>query len=596
MARYIIFLLIFLMTLSPLVVPSSVSAEEQYIPFPPYHVEPLNKIMYPRLAAPLFIKPGSMVTIYIAGVYDVSKAEVFDDVRGYRYQLDVDNVWRFRDDREGAVITDITVVNAFIPGDVVPGLYDTILYTSGGEFREPNSLVVVSEYPEVYVIGHISDTHLGGWGGKYIAPYENFDKAIYSMEALGVDIIVCSGDFIEQNKEQGIKHVVDILSKSTIPFTVAPGNTDYFFNDKGLYLIEKYFGPDSSVVDMGRGIIINIDAETGDIAEKVVYDWINATLYKYRDVGLKILNSHYPNWDNNVVSQAFIDFFKSMNDRYGISLFLNGHIHKNTKKVSETTGILTITTTSTEVSSEFLGFRLIYASGDGSIEASDDTIYNLDKFYVDYVQDNFYTSSGQTAIVYNGLSREFELTLLFKVVDTGMDLYLNNSLIQEGVYIVSDDGSKYKTFELHVSVKSGERRVYVVSQGRDDTPPTIDVEVKTFKQYYYFKTIVGDEGTGVADVEFYYSLDNSTWRECNYVVIDSWPYPTVPREYDSFFYKVVLTDFAGNSVTIYGVYGEPGVVGPEAEAPPQFDTIYAIIGVIVIAVIAIALYLFKFRK
>ena len=597
MSRYKVVFLLLLIVFSLIVLSADVYAEPQYIPFPPYHVEPVNNVLYPRLAAPLFTKPGSMISVYVSGVVDVSNMEAFDDVRGNRFPLDINSVWRFTDDRDGAVITDITVIDVYVPDDAVPGLYDLVVSTNDGVYREPNALVIVDEFPDVYVIGHISDTHLGGWGGKYIAPYENFDKAIYSMEALGVDIVACSGDFIEQTKEEGIKHVIDILSKSTIPFTVAPGNTDYFFNDKGLFLIEKYFGPDSSVVDMGKGIIVNIDAETGDIAEEVVYDWINSTLYHYRDLNLKILNSHYPNWDNTVVSQAFIDFFRAMNERYGISLFLNGHIHRNTKKVSETTGILTITTTSTEVSSEFLGFRLIYAHSDGSIEAFDNMIYNLEQFYVDYSQDNFFTSTGQTAVVYNGLGSEVGLTLLFKMRDTGEALYLNGSPIGEGVYEFSDDGSKFKTLELEVTVKPGERRVFVVSQGVDESPPTIDVEVKSFKQYYYFKASVSDEGTGVAVTMYYYSLDNSTWNECDYIIIDSWPYPSVPKEYESFFYKIVLADYAGNSRVVYGVYGEPSVGGPGGEGGPQIpDTTYAIIGVIIVAVVAVGVYLFRFRK
>lgn len=599
MSRYGVIFLSLLLVYSSIVftVGVGVYAQPQYVPFPPYHVEPINKVLYPRLAAPLFTKPGSVVSVYVSGFIDVSSVEMFDDVRGNRIPLGINGVWRFTDDREGAVITDITVIDAYVPGDVPQGLYDLVVSTGGGVYREPNAIVIVEEFPDMYVIGHISDSHLGGWGGKYIAPYENFDKAIYSLEGLGVDIIVCSGDFIEQNKEEGIRHIIDILSKSTIPFTVAPGNTDYFFNNKGLFLIEKYFAPDSSVVDLGNAVIVNVDAETGDIAEEVVYDWINSTLYHYRDLDLKILNSHYPNWDDTVVSQAFIDFFRDMNERYGISLFLNGHIHRNTMKVSETTGILTITTTSTEVSSEFLGFRLIYAYSNGSIEASDSTIYNLEHFYVDYSQDNFFTSSGQTAVVYNGLDDEVDLTLLFKMRDVGETIYLNGSPIEGGIYSFSDDGSKFKTLELKVTINPGEKRIFIVYQGVDESPPTIDIEVKSFKQYYYFKASVSDDGTGVAKTEYYYSLDNSTWSECEYVVIDSWPYPSVPKEYEGFFYKVVLVDYAGNSRTIYGVYGEPGVSAPEGEGAPQLpNTTYIIVAVIVIVIVAIGLYLFRLRK
>ncbi len=578
---------------------TSVKADS-YIPFPPYHVEPINKILYPRLAAPKFTRPGGSFMIFLAGSFEVSSVSIFDDVRGLSFSLDIANVAPLTDSREGAVVTEMTSIYVNVPGDAAEGLYDIIVSTASGTLREPNALVVVKEFPDTYVIGHISDTHLGGWGGKYIEAYANFDKAIYSLEALGVDIIVCSGDFIEQNKEAGIKHIYDILSKLAVPFTTALGNTDYTFNTKGIYLIEKYFAPDSSLVDMGNAIIINIDAETGDIAEDVVYNWIRDTLSFYSDVNLKILNSHYPNWDPNVVSSRFIDFFKSMNDQFGISLFLNGHIHRNTKKVSDTTGILTITTTSTEISSEFLGFRLIYGSSDGSVSAPDDAIYNLENMYVKYAQDNFFAASGQSVVVHNDLDYAINLTLYFKVLDTGQDLLLNGSPVTTGVFAFSDDGSKYKTLVLDVSVPPGSHSVYVVSQGVDDEAPTAKVVIDTFKQYYYFKISASDEGTGVAKIDVYYSIDNSTWKECKYVVIDSWPYPTAPRELEGFYYKIILTDYSGNRNTIYGLYGSPSKPsgGGGGEQPPggvaSTTMIFAVGAVTVLVVVLV--YLFRRRK
>ena len=587
LARYM-----FLAILSLLIIPVvGVSAQgTDYIPFPPYHVEPINKILYPRLAAPLFANPGDTFKIYVSGDYSVSAVEILDNVLGYRYGLEIKGVASLTDDRDGAEITDITVVEVSIPGDVVDGLYDIILSTSGGVFREPNSLRVLSSYPDMYVIGHMSDSHLGGWGGKYLEAYENFDRAIYTLESMGADIIVVSGDFIEQNKEQGIKHIMDLLSNLRIPFTVAPGNTDYSFNTKGLYLIEKYLAPDSSMVYMGNALIINIDAETGDISQQVVYDWIESTLERYRDISLKILNSHYPNWDPNVVSQKFIDFFRGMNEKYGISLFLNGHIHRNSVKVSETTGILTVTTTSTEVAPEFLGFRVLYGYADGSVEVPDDTVYDVKKFYVRYSQINVFQSTGQSALVVNGLSEEVSLRLYFKLVDNGLELLLNGSPVSEGVYRFSDDGVNYRTLVLDVTIAPGEKRVYVVSQGKDESPPTASVSVDGFKQYYYLIITAEDEGTGVAGMDVFYSLDNETWIACEYVVIDSWPYPTAPRDLPGFYYKIVLWDYSGNSATIYGVYGTPGEEAPGEGGPAGITidlNILAIVGAVIAVVVVV---------
>jgi len=596
-ALFMLLILFLLSVASPIL---TSARAESYIPFPPYHVEPINKVLYPRLAAPKFTRPGDSFTIFLAGSYEVDSVSAFDDVRGLSFSLDIVNIGSITDSREGAVVTEITSIGVNVPGDAAEGLYDIIISTSFGTFREPNALVVVKELPDTYVIGHISDTHLGGWGGKYIEAYANFDKAIYSLEALGVDIIVCSGDFIEQNKEAGIKHIYNILSKLAVPFTTTLGNTDYTFNTKGIYLIEKYFAPDSSLVDMGNAIIINIDAETGDITEDVVYNWIRDTLSFYSGVNLKILNSHYPNWDPNVVSSRFIDFFKSMNEQFGISLFLNGHIHRNTKKVSETTGILTITTTSTETSSEFLGFRLIYGYSDGSVSAPDNAIYNLENMYVEYAQDNFFTASGQSVVVHNGLDYAINLTLYFKVLDIGKDLLLNGSPVTSGVFAFYNDDSKYKTLVMNVSIPPGSHIIYIVSQGVDDKAPTAKVVIDTFKQYYYFKISASDDGTGVAKIDVYYSTDNSTWRECKYVVIDSWPYPTVPRELEGFYYKIVLTDYSGNSNTIYGLYGslsKPSGGGGEEQPPSGLGSMTMIIAAgVVAALVVVLVYLFRRRK
>ncbi len=590
---YIIFLSVMLFLALPIY--NARPLNEVYIPFAPYHVEPINKILYPRLAAPIFLRPGDNITVYLSGSIEVRSLYAFDNIRGFNYSIDVIDVESIVDNREGAVIKDITKITGRLPDDIRSSLYDLVVFSGSSVFREPNSLMVVPMYKDRIVIGHISDPHLGGWGGKYIEAYENFDKAIYSLESMGVDIIVCSGDFIEQNKEQGIQHIYSLLSNLAVPFTTTLGNTDYSFNSKGLYLIEKYFAPDSSMVYLGKGIIVNIDAETGDIAEDVVYEWIRDTLVNYRDLRLKIMNSHYPNWDPDVVSNKFIQFFKNMNDEFGISLFLHGHIHRNSKRVSDTTGILSITTTSTELSKEFLGFRLIYGFSNGSIIANDDMIFNLEKFYVDYSQDNFYTSTGQTAIVTNDLDYDVNLTLFFKILDNGGELRINDSTVSNNVYQVSD-GNRLKTVIYNVSVPKKSKMVYVLSQGVDNSPPNATIKVGTFKQYYYLRINAVDEGTGIAHIDVFYSTDNSSWTPCKYIIIDSWPYPTIPRDLAGFYYKVVLSDYSGNSNTIYGTYGSLGGSTPPPSAGPNLD-LSLIIGVIaaIIIVVVIAI-LVKVRK
>lgn len=578
-----------------LMLPTPLGAEQPYLPFTPYHTEPLNKVLYPRLGSPVFRVPGSSFEIYTVDVGRVDSISIFDDVYGYGYELELLSSRRITDARSDTAIRNIFVYEVRIPSDITEGLYDIIISSESGTYREPNGLMVLDNYRDTIIIGHMSDSHIGGWGGKYFEAYEYFTRAIYLMEAIRVDIIVNSGDFIERDTEEGVMFIYNLLSKLTIPFTVTLGNADYSLATKGNYLIEKYIAPDSSVVDLGIGIIVNLNAETGDIAEDYVYEWVIDTMEHFNEYRLKIFNSHYPHWDRGSVSERFIEFFRDLNSNYGVSAYLHGHFHINDVRVSEDTGILAITVTSTEITRDVLGFRLVIANRDGSIDASDSLIYNVEETYVKYYQENIHRSPGQTVRVSNGRDSDLSLRLLFKLRDEGDEILVNGSIF-EGEVIKLEDGGGSITLLLDLTLEPDESITYIIVQGSDDEPPVIDdLRIDTFKTYYYMELFVSDDESGVMDIKVYYSMDNSTWTESEWVIIDSWPRPTAPRDLPGFYYKIVLRDFNGNEGIYYGVYGSPGVEEEAVGAPIGVDPI--LIGAVAVAILALILFLwFRYRR
>jgi predicted MPP superfamily phosphohydrolase len=565
-----------------------VHGENEAVPFDVYHVMPINRILYPRLALPYSAIWGEHINIYLAPeagdeATNGWSVSIINKISGETYAMDIISIDWVNDNREGMVINKYLVFTVIVPEGVEEGLYN-IRVSRSNDYEEPNSLYIFGQsYPSKMVIGHISDDHIGPWWKpKYMKENKFFWRAISVLEAYKVDFIVSTGDFVDGSRNEDFhKLVYQWLSSFTRPFIVSTGNTDYSVMEGDKYFWEKYLAPNSGATKFGDILVLSINMRNGDLPDNTV-NWIETMLIKYKDLKGKIYLTHYPVHSTDYISKKVMDKLSEWREKYGLNLVLHGHIHMDDIKKPPEAPVLAIAATSTATSNYYRGFRLI------TVEIGDNVTYipensrNLYEEFIEYVQVNDYTSIGQTVLISGKVQ---DVTLIVKLRDIGSETTIEGGdKIAEYVY------NNRRTVFVKVSASSS-LRVVKVYQVQDDTPPEISVAISITPNEVDLRPRVTDEGLGIKDIVVYYSPDNETWKEFTPVIEDEVKFFVMKTpEYEIFYYKVVAEDYAGNKAVYYGsketgikVEGEEGEV--RLEFPIQYMGIVAILIIIIVGVI-----------
>ncbi len=571
---------LFLSPVLPVASQESVMASETYIPFVPYRGVPQSQILYPRLMTPVYIQPGMEIEIYTL-LPDVSEVWLVDNVYGVEIQLEIiDGPIQIVEDRsESAVETYYRYVVGGLGEDAPPSIYNLVLKTGAGEsYEEINAVFIPNEMQldPVIKVAHISDVHIGGYGGQYKYAYMYFDRALYTIQAMGADVIVNTGDFLEQQKKRGLEHIYNMFDHLTIPVVSAMGNTDNVFNNRGDYYWERVMGPDFGVAVLPNMIIIPLNFETGDISVDYVYEWLAKTVENYRSLGFRFVGimGHYPHWDMSVVSQRLVDNFRQINQQYGIDIAFHGHVHRVENVLVNTTGIFAVSSTSTAYGKVFNGFRWVELNVEtGEINADKSNVVNLDETYVEYTWFNDFKKRGMSVEIRNGGGEELTLRLPINIMYTGEPSITTSggvvaSLISSET-VETDDGEGLALI-VEARIGPNSEGVLTVVSGVDEEPPVVVGEPKLigFKQYNIINFNVDDDASGVASIVVQYKTDGE-WIDAEWVEKDSWLYPAVPRDIESFTVKIILTDYLGNSAEYMFQFGEEQPAEEPSEETPD---------------------------
>ncbi len=571
---------LFLSPVLPVAGQESVMASETYIPFVPYRGVPQSQILYPRLMTPVYIQPGMEIEIYTL-LPDVSEVWLVDNVYGTMIQLEIiDGPIQIVEDRsESAVETYYRYTVGGLGEDAPPSIYNLVLKTGAGEsYEEINAVFIPNEMQldPVIKVAHISDVHIGGYGGQYKYAYMYFDRALYTIQAMGADVIVNTGDFLEQQKKRGLEHIYNMFDHLTIPVVSAMGNTDNVFNNRGDYYWERVMGPDFGVAVLPNMIIIPLNFETGDISVDYVYEWLAKTVEHYRNLGFRFVGimGHYPHWDMSVVSQRLVDNFREINEQYGIDIAFHGHVHRVENVLVNTTGIFAVSSTSTAYGKVFNGFRWVELNVEtGEINADKSNVVNLDETYVEYTWFNDFKKRGMSVEIRNGGGDELILRLPINIMYAGEPSITTSESVEASLIsskTVSIDGGEGLALTIEARIGPGSEGVLTVVSGSDEEPPVVVGEPKLigFKQYNIINFNVDDDASGVASIVVQYKTDGE-WIDAEWVEKDSWLYPAVPRDLESFTVKIILTDYLGNSAEYIFQFGEEQPSEEPADETPD---------------------------
>ncbi len=576
---------------------AAVNASEMVIPFAPYRGVPASNILYPRLMTPVFIQPGDVLEIYTT-TPEVTAFSLFNNLDAVVvHPTVVEGPIEIIEDRAESSLEKFYLYRVKTPDDMPTALYNLVAEIGGEEYQEINAVNVVPEFKETLKIAHFSDAHIGGYGGQYKYAYYYFDRMLYTVQALGADVMINTGDFLEQDKVRGRNHIYTMFDSMSIPVVGTMGNTDNVFNNNKVFLWEKYMGPDFGLAILGNVIVFALNFETGDISVDYVYQWMEEMLQAYPDKA-SIIIGHYPHWDLSVVSQKLVDNFKRLHERYGIDLALHGHIHTDVEKVSETTGIFSVSATSVAYGRQYNGFRFVYISQNGTVKADKADTVDIDKFYVHLSHFNNYTYYGMAIHIYNGLDVAKTVSIPVYLKDMGGH---GHEVIQGNVEFeekVEKTPAGFKEI-ITLRVEPGQNITILTFTKEDNEPPEIlgDVNLVGFKEYLVIKYEAVDWGVGVAGAEAYYIVDGEEYK-AEKVEMDSWLYLAVPRDLESFTLRLEVSDYLGNTMTMTIEYGDGGE-DMDGEDMDAVDTGFMLdpmlLGVIVVA-LAVVVAILALRR
>lgn len=574
-----------LLLLIPLVTP--VSAEPP-IPFAPYHIKPLNGILYPRLGLPALVINGSEFTVWLHP--DLGEPTEVKLTSIFHTPVNLEIVDEGRSSTGGYYIT--------VKGDAPPGLYNLTVIAGGKEYTEPNAVAFFDSYRPLKVF-HWTDTHFGVRDlPKHCMNELLFRAAIGTFNSFDVDLVLHTGDVIDaivsKDEEAPFQRAYEELVTLRHPVVMTEGNNDYTAIEKGAYYWEKYFGPLAGYTKFGDLVFFAVDSDTGKIFGEQ-FSFLDIADGK-AGVGL----IHYPFDDKNirlwmkegnetkiVDYNDTVKYLLDFSGRHGIKLWLVGHWHSDGDwKYGDVEVLLTDAgqydhgTSYGGAAGDYGHYRLLSISQDGSYSyKSTNTLWNLNITFL-RVPD---ASSGSIAFTAAGKGQAtLEVPIVLSKYDPKPEL--NGAELVEAKEL--PEGKGY--YLLKVGITPGERKLVVLQAQPDKEPPNLEVKLKESGDDVIIFYRAYDKGVGVKEVKVYVSEDNKTWNELESVMETGWPTFKVPKN-ESFYYRVEAFDAVGNKATKYGSYTAEttggGVTGAPAEQPSSMWVI-AVLAVIIILVLA----------
>lgn len=169
----------------------------------------------------------------------------------------------------------------------------------------------------------LSDTHIGSPGGEVLK------GMLARIQSDGDAFVVSCGDSTDNGAEGQYLQLLTLFSQFNIPFRLALGNHDIFFN--GWKNFKKHIGRSMYSFNADNVHITVIDSANGVLGEEQL-DWIESDL-KLATHEHKIVVTHFPPWNGNfssifkMASEEEAAILKDILQRTGVDIIFGGHYH-----------------------------------------------------------------------------------------------------------------------------------------------------------------------------------------------------------------------------------------------------------------------------
>lgn len=142
-----------------------------------------------------------------------------------------------------------------VPETLAPGAYALHAEGAAQQDQMPRAVYVRENFPDYYVIAHVSDTHLGS--GRHPRTSEEINRDVFSaVNASDATLVLVSGDLTENGAPEQFRAFLDVLDTCALPTFVCPGN-----HDRQALNYEQFFGPLTYAFTFGKDGYLSFDTK-----------------------------------------------------------------------------------------------------------------------------------------------------------------------------------------------------------------------------------------------------------------------------------------------------------------------------------------------
>jgi len=300
-----------------------------------YNSESPSNIDWPRIGNPAIVLNGSEIELRVKGPANISSWDI-ELYREYiEYTLVLESPTR-------NTSTGVWHINARIPSNALVNLYDLRMSISDGvsnyDLVEKNAVQIRNAFPDDLRIVHITDTHINSG-----MPDRDTKllSVLYQAGAAGADLIIISGDLVQNGGFGPFNRFYNLISQSSVPIYVVPGNHDHDPNLNFAPYV-AVFGDDYYTVNIGPDIFMTMaNSHLGELNSTQI-GWIERDMAA-SSAQTKILSFHYSG-QNLLLNfeEELLELSRICNET-NVDVVLTGHSHID--RVDESNGTLWIITT-----------------------------------------------------------------------------------------------------------------------------------------------------------------------------------------------------------------------------------------------------------
>jgi len=208
-----------------------------------------------------------------------------------------------------------------VPAEAAVGAWSMECSAGGKTDTTSRAVFVFKEFPEYYIIAHLSDVHIGNDSAPN-ASDEMFRKTLAEVNASDATFVVITGDLTHHGAPEQFVRLLAALDTCNVPTFVCPGN-----HDRTDHNYEGFFGPLTYRFTFGRDGYLAFDTKDYVVADGLGLQ--DGLLYECRRelkpcrwvIGLA--HRYEPSMGMRAQLTLFVDD--------PLDLLLFGHIHRELK-------------------------------------------------------------------------------------------------------------------------------------------------------------------------------------------------------------------------------------------------------------------------